>query len=525
MKHYEQEQAELLDRYWSALGHDQERVHPADLAPDLAAFAQQLLTHRPAGPSQNFAERLRQDLAQQAQAAQPPRLSHDPVVPRSRLRHSVRWLAGAWRPSFAAVALLTLILVGVFGWMLRPPAANAQQILARAQQTATDSAGSDFQRFVMTQHVTIAPVNQTADTPSTDVTRFELHIWHEAPNRWRFEQRFMSPSSLADGASRLTIADGQNIWSVEGQPSRVQITSGVFGGEGKGGYPLFGAQDLDTFVRRAQTCADPSVDGEAIIAGRPAYVITLNATQCVAPASGEPDTLWIDKETFVVLKSILHIPNRAPRVRTMEVTHIAYNPALDPSLFSYTPPPESTVLDQSQPPARTPLPSETPPPPTAMPGPPQPTPVQTAGGGTVTDGPFTFDLRLYHDPILSPDTTLGPWAYSDLPGIGVYADWGYHGPPLQGPITWRCGIEPQLSTVCGGAYRQLQSGDHAGRTGGGVSLPTDIPLQDRIGDTVRWTMQIDTPEGAYGAMLRFTLRQGPNGLEPTDITVELVADQ
>ena len=102
-------------------------------------------------------------------------------------------------------------------------------------------------------------------------------------------------------------------------------------------------------------------------------------------------------------------------------------------------------------------------------------------------------------------------------------DWGYHGPPLQGPITWRCGIEPELSTVCGGAYHQIQSGDHAGRTGGGVKLPADIPLQDRIGDTIRWTMQVFTPEGVYGATLRFTLRQGSNGLEPMDIVVEPMA--
>lgn len=158
---------------------------------------------------------------------------------------------------------------------------------------------------------------------------------------------------------------------------------------------------------------------------------------------------------------------------------------------------------------------------TSIPYPPQPTPDHPFAGGTVSDGPFTFTLFLYKDDALSPTTTVGPWAYSDLPGVGVYMDWVYHGSLLQGPIDWLCGIEPDLSASCGGWYDHLQNGYHGGRAGGGILLPDGyLPGSRHAGDVVRWMIKVRTPQGSYGAALRFVLRQGPNGFEPTDISVE-----
>ena len=146
--------------------------------------------------------------------------------------------------------------------------------------------------------------------------------------------------------------------------------------------------------------------------------------------------------------------------------------------------------------------------------PPQPTPENPIGGGTVESGPFTFTLLLYQDDTLSPTTDLGPWAYSDLPGVGWYIGWVYHGPLLQGPISELWSTRPDVESRVG--RDKLQEGDHGGRAGGGVLLPGT----SQVGDTVRLVTKVQTPHGSYGAALRFILRQGPDGFEPTNISVE-----
>jgi len=151
--------------------------------------------------------------------------------------------------------------------------------------------------------------------------------------------------------------------------------------------------------------------------------------------------------------------------------------------------------------------------------PPQPTPENPIGGGTVESGPFTFTLLLYQDDTLSPTTDVGPWAYSDLPGVGWYIGWVYHDPSLQGPISELWGTQPDVEPRVG--RDKLQEGDHGGRAGGGVLLPGT----SQVGDSVRLVTKVQTPHGSYGAALRFVLRQGTDGFEPTNISVEALPSQ
>lgn len=103
-------------------------------------------------------------------------------------------------------------------------------------------------------------------------------------------------------------------------------------------------------------------------------------------------------------------------------------------------------------------------------------------------------------------------------------DWVYHGPRMQGPVDWLCGTEQDLSPSCGSRYDHLEDGYHGGRAGGGILLPGGyLPGSSHGGDIVRWIVGIHTPQGTYGAALRFVLRQGPNGFEPTDISIDALA--
>lgn len=144
----------------------------------------------------------------------------------------------------------------------------------------------------------------------------------------------------------------------------------------------------------------------------------------------------------------------------------------------------------------------------------QPTPQHPIGGGHAETGPFTFTLFLYRDDRLDPTTWAAPWCYSEVPGVGVYMDWVYRGPSIQGPVVESWGPESDLSPA--GRFDSLADGYHGGRAGGGIRLPGDASP----GDTVGWAMTVETPEGCYGAALRFVLVEGPHGFEATNISVE-----
>jgi hypothetical protein len=144
----------------------------------------------------------------------------------------------------------------------------------------------------------------------------------------------------------------------------------------------------------------------------------------------------------------------------------------------------------------------------------QPTPEHVFAGGTVGSGPFTFTLFLYRDDRFDPVTWTAPWCYSDIPGVGGYMDWVYHGPSMEGPVELGWGPESELRY--GGTLEFVEDGYHMGRAGGGILLAANaLP-----GDTVSWVMMVNTPQGCYGASLRFLVVEGPEGFEPTNISVE-----
>jgi hypothetical protein len=152
----------------------------------------------------------------------------------------------------------------------------------------------------------------------------------------------------------------------------------------------------------------------------------------------------------------------------------------------------------------------------------QPTPEEPLGGGTIQDGPFLFDLRLFRDPTLSqqPITTS---LYSDLNGVGTYMYWFYQGPDVIGPVETYFGTLPSLDQLSQASYPSISLDSSGGRTGG-IVIPGGFFLsgESKVGDRIRLALKVVTPKGKYGAVLGFTLKQGANGFEPTDISIDVL---
>jgi outer membrane lipoprotein-sorting protein len=262
-----------------------------------------------------------------------------------------------WPLTGVAAAVLVVAVVSVALWSARPDPVSAQEVLLRAQATAENLAGSGVRSFELTQ---VLVADGTLPSGAHGQTRSETHVWHEAPNRWRFEMLFTAlPDQSADPAPRVTVADGQKIWSYDPRRRELQISPGtLLGGKGKGGIAPFGGGDLNTLLQQARTCGSPRMVGEEPIAGRPAYKISLGPSTCPSAADAlmnGPETIWVDKETYVVLKRMVQDPTNQRVVYTNEVTSIRYNLALADTTFQFSPPPGTTVHDNRLQPAPAPV--------------------------------------------------------------------------------------------------------------------------------------------------------------------------
>jgi hypothetical protein len=81
------------------------------------------------------------------------------------------------------------------------------------------------------------------------------------------------PGKGPDPAPRVTVADGQTIWSYDPRGNALQISPGRLGGTARGDYGLYGAGSLDAALQRASQCYQPRQAGEEQVAGRRAYVV------------------------------------------------------------------------------------------------------------------------------------------------------------------------------------------------------------------------------------------------------------
>jgi hypothetical protein len=98
-----------------------------------------------------------------------------------------------------------------------------------------------------------------------------------------------------------------------------------------------------------KVCGPAQVQGEATVAGRVAYVISVTPQPDGCPPGRGPlpfarATFWLDKETLRELRTEFLASDGALQSR-YEVTRLEMNVAVPDSTFVYIPPPGATVLN------------------------------------------------------------------------------------------------------------------------------------------------------------------------------------
>ncbi|PZR95145.1 MAG: hypothetical protein DLM69_11825 [Candidatus Chloroheliales bacterium] len=342
----DEQQARLLEEYCQALMTDPSSPPPAGLEAELARVSQQLRQQMRAPlPSAHFAAALQAQL--EAESAAPVATSEAEVLstpkpaprPVRIVRSTVSWLAAA--------ALIVLAVAGALyvasdlashaerqSLPVQPEAHTAAEIIARAKAMYQSDA---IKSFELTQVFT--PTGQATPWKSQ-------HIFYQTPSRTRIE----------NSDSTIVIDDGTNVWNFA--PPRTSNYGGEVTVNGhdatwqdrsNGTTPNY-IQQLNYDIYKLPDCYQPTLVGNAVVAGRPTYVLDMDSpvdTPCarITPVSlfGR-HLLWIDHDSYFVLKSIPYKSNK-PNDVISEVTNVHYNLPLATNLFNFVIPKGVTVDD------------------------------------------------------------------------------------------------------------------------------------------------------------------------------------
>jgi outer membrane lipoprotein-sorting protein len=336
----EQTQAELLDRLLD--GRDNDRAPDELQPPELAAFARQVIAmQRNTGSAASERDaQARVWVRVQAAAGQSV-----PAQPRT-----LGWRWPVW--GRLAFALLVVALVSVFIVRNQPQPVEARAVLERAQAAMALST-NNLSSFAFTQTITIQPDDGQPKTVTTNLR------WYQAPNLWHSEDESITYSPdgqpLPDQTWHdTTVSDGVDMWSYDSLRHEVIVNRLNATVEFSSTSFLFGTNvtSLDAFLKPDTTCPDARIMPEPRylardeVAGRPTYVIDLGRLDCPsAPGMNGRRVIWVDQETFFILRNELHRLSDDHVVSTIEVTRIQYNVPLDPALFAFTSPANAKVLD------------------------------------------------------------------------------------------------------------------------------------------------------------------------------------
>lgn len=263
-----------------------------------------------------------------------------------------------------------VVLLATFGlsiWRARPQPVSAQTVMRRALVALDSPAANGVNSFTM-----VEKGNPLAKGLSPSyVGQFKES--YQAPNLWRLELKLLwpdnssKPTGIAFWQNFLIVSDGTNVWMDSdwsytnptgyppAPPPRVSVHPAGPIDRLPGLLSQFGqsTSSLSVLLARAGACNTQRLRGSDTIAGRPVFVVDLGPSKC----SDEPQLLrgkaqlWVDKETFVVLKDVQYNGIDGSVLSAMEATSIHYNVPLDPSLFTFTPPPGVQVQHDPPPPS------------------------------------------------------------------------------------------------------------------------------------------------------------------------------
>lgn len=340
--------AELLDRYLIELEANPAAPPPPGLDPQLVETWRKMSRHLAdpqaldSASTAEFNAELRARLDRRAAGLARTRTTPTTgarTSPPARRSSFSRW-------SFAGVAVaLVIALVGLAILATRPPGVSAQELLGKARSAASDLASVGVTSFEMTQ-TSFAMVVDDPNTPPVRTTRGETKTWYAGPSRWRIESH--SETTNQPPLETITVSDGEAQWDYDVAENTVNINAAD-----PHSFPS-PILSLDLLQQDMSNCYDPRVVGEEPIAGRPAYKVELGPARCrsaSAPDLNGPHTLWIDQETFFVLKSEIRAVNGDRVTTSLEVTAVRYNIDLPADRFTFVPPPDARINDARPKPA------------------------------------------------------------------------------------------------------------------------------------------------------------------------------
>ncbi len=326
-------QQELLEQYLTERETNPRAAPPPGLDPQLVQTFLKLQSQvAPGDPDPEFVARLRARLEREAAALASAQSSAR--APRPQLAFLPRW-------SFVgAAAALVIALVALALWATRPAAVSAQELLDKARTAAGNLQSVGVNSFQMTQ-TSFDYVVDDPHSPPTRTTRGETTTWYAGPTRWRIATH--SETTGQPPYDNLTVSDGAAQWDLNPNENTVMVQPAD-----PRSFPFPSVLSLDLLQQDLSNCYDPRMVGEETIAGRAAFKVELGPAKCrsaSAPELNGPHTIWLDKETFFVLKSEIRAVNRDQVTSSLVVTAIQYNLELPNELFTFSPPAGARVND------------------------------------------------------------------------------------------------------------------------------------------------------------------------------------
>lgn len=333
---HDTQMADMLEQYLNDLELDPQAQPPRGLDPHMIETVQKMNAHFDASePRPEFVTSLRSRLDREA-----AQLERSRTAPSRGVFILPRW-------SFVGICAALVIAFAAFAvWATRPAPVSAQTLLNRARSAASDLDSAGVKSFEMTQQSYDVLVDDPG-APPTRETRGEMKTWYAGPTRWRIGSQ--SETTNQPPYETIQIADGAAQYDYDVTNNTVNIQAAD-----PSSFPSPSVLSLGFLQQDMSNCYDPRVVGEETIAGRATYKVDMGIAKCrsaSAPALNGPHTLWLDKETFFVLKSEIRALNSDRVTSSLHVTSIRYNIDLPNDLFTFSPPADAQVNDMRPKPA------------------------------------------------------------------------------------------------------------------------------------------------------------------------------
>lgn len=323
-------QLELADTYLRARSMSSSPVHSPELDATLAFVLRELQTPP---PDERFVERLREEL--RVAAISPSFVAN--TTPRAHR------LARAWVPLLGLVLIVVVSAAAIAVASSGEHSVNALEILSQTNATLNGTRAAPVTSFVMTSSLTV----QTGAGASSHST-LEIHRWVLPPDKWRSEAYIVGYDSAGNLNSRETlwvlVSDGTTEWRVGRDGSTIvgpatSVSAGLNSSITLLDFGLnLGQGSLTDALTNAGKCFEPRYLGKDRVAGRVTFVIDLGQNRCVGESKATnlfPDRLWIDQDTFAILKLIAKDDDQSGNGVSVEyhVTALILDVVISPSVF------------------------------------------------------------------------------------------------------------------------------------------------------------------------------------------------